>query len=237
MTTRKKDQNTSRILTVVIHLLLLLLAFIPVFQHFSEPPIETMVIQFALEEEQEPSADESGALNTESPQAPAESSVPTVSATLNEKPSSTSTKKSVTQEVSEVSEKPSVVAEKEVVRDFGGLFKDDSDVPGSDEGGRDLSDLSSISSVAGKGQPGLNGRSVVFAPLIEDDSQKTGRVVVDVCVNSEGIVTSASYTQKGSTTNDPYLVDKAEESAKKWRFSTSEEPRQCGVITIDFYLK
>lgn len=238
MTTRHKDQNTSKTITVVIHLLLLLLAFIPVFQHFNEPPAETMVIQFASQEEQEQSNAESGNRDSE---VQVEESVtskpaPPTPSSVVQNVSSKKAKKAVTQDVSDISEESAAAEEKEVVRDFGSLFSGSSTTQtrGDD---RDLSELSSATNIVGKGESGLNGRSVVYAPLIEDASQKTGRVVVDVCVDSKGIVTSASYTQKGSTTNDLYLVNKAEESAKKWRFSASENERQCGVITIEFYLK
>lgn len=84
---------------------------------------------------------------------------------------------------------------------------------------------------------GLDGRGVSYAPRIEDKSQKTGRVVVRVCVNGEGEVISAEYTQSGSTTTDSDLREIAVSNAKRFRFTGSTIDRQCGTISIDFRVK
>ena len=84
---------------------------------------------------------------------------------------------------------------------------------------------------------GLDGRGVSYAPKIEDRSQKTGRVVVKVCVNGDGEVISAEYTQAGSTTTDSDLRTIAVSSAKRFKFTGSAVDRQCGTISIDFKVK
>ena len=83
----------------------------------------------------------------------------------------------------------------------------------------------------------LGNRKVLKVPTIKDDSQKKGRVVVKICVNAEGRVTSSNYTMMGSTTNDRYLIGLAEMGAKGYLFSPSENPKECGNVIIDFQLK
>ena len=87
-------------------------------------------------------------------------------------------------------------------------------------------------SVSGKG---LAARKVVKRPsLSKADVGGTGRVAILVCVNSDGKVLSAEYTQKGSTTMDRRLIDAALSQARQFRFSSSDEERQCGTIFFDF---
>lgn len=90
--------------------------------------------------------------------------------------------------------------------------------------------------ITGKGTigGGLEGRGIVYTPTIQDNSQRTGRVVVRICVNSKGEVISADYMQAGSTTADSELRNMAVRNAKKFKFSSRSIDRQCGTITIDF---
>ncbi len=124
---------------------------------------------------------------------------------------------------------------------FGSLFGQGSKGPvdankGDELGKPDANALDAISSGKGTAGDGLNSRGIVFEPVIKDNSQKTGKVVVEVCVNNQGKVTSAKYTQKGSTTTDQYLVDLGVRNAKKYVFTSSEIAEQCGSITINFVL-
>ena len=84
---------------------------------------------------------------------------------------------------------------------------------------------------------GLENRGVVYEPRINDSSQKSGKVVVKVCVDENGRVISANYTQKGSTTNDGDLRRIAEDAARQYRFTPFALDKQCGTITINFILK
>ncbi len=97
--------------------------------------------------------------------------------------------------------------------------------------------LSGISQGNGIVGGGLTGRKAIEIPAVAETSQKTGRVVVKVCVASDGRVTSARYTQQGSTTSDAQLVRMAEKGAAKYRFSPAEIETQCGTITFDFKLQ
>lgn len=91
----------------------------------------------------------------------------------------------------------------------------------------------------GKGQVGggLSDRGVQNRPNITDNSQETGKVVVKVCVDKDGKVSEAEYTQSGSTTSSSRLKSLAVATAKQYTFSPSEAERQCGTITFDFRLQ
>ena len=91
------------------------------------------------------------------------------------------------------------------------------------EGGSDGSDI-------GTRGDGLTNRGVKRAPEISDSSQKTGRVVIYVCVDRMGNVTKADYTQRGSTTSDARLVSLAKQNAYRYLFSQSNLDEQCGTI-------
>jgi TonB family protein len=84
---------------------------------------------------------------------------------------------------------------------------------------------------------GLGGRKVTQRGRVNDTSQKSGKVVVEVCVDTEGNVVSADYTQRGSTTSDSELRSKAISAAKQFRFAPSQSSKECGTITFNFQLK
>ena len=101
----------------------------------------------------------------------------------------------------------------------------------SPNGDPNADNLKGISTGSGKIGGGLDGRGVKYEPRIQENSQKTGRVVVNVCVDGNGNVISAKYTQKGSTTTDAGLRQIAEENAGKFKFTASNVDQQCGTIT------
>jgi len=83
----------------------------------------------------------------------------------------------------------------------------------------------------------LGNRKVLKSPVIKDQSQKKGRVVVKICVGADGKVLSSRYTMMGSTTSDTYLINLAEKGARQYLFSPSSNPKECGNVVIDFQLK
>ncbi len=128
-------------------------------------------------------------------------------------------------------------------KQFGDSFGDgkgEKDTPGNQgdpDGDPDASRLEGISTGSGVVGGGLGNRGVVYEPKIKDNSQKTGTVVVRVCVGRDGQVISADYTQRGSTTADSELRAIAIRSAKRFKFSKSTIDKQCGTITIDFKVR
>lgn len=108
---------------------------------------------------------------------------------------------------------------------------------GDKDGDPDATKLEGISSGAGQVGGGLGDRGVLRAPRPDDASQQTGRVVIEVCVDINGNVTRAEFTQRGSTTANAELVNIAVTNAKKWKFSKGEVERQCGTITYNFRVR
>jgi len=103
-----------------------------------------------------------------------------------------------------------------------------------DPSGEALDGISTGSGVLGGG---IAGRKIVGKPSINDRSQNTGTVNVKVCVDSEGNVMSAKYTQAGSTTANSSLIAKAVAGARKYKFDKNEREAQCGTIKINFKLQ
>ena len=73
-------------------------------------------------------------------------------------------------------------------------------------------------------------------PRLEESSQETGKVVIEVIVDKDGNVTSTNGPARGSTTSAPVLVNKAKQAAKEAKFSKSPTgvEEQRGTITFVF---
>ena len=91
----------------------------------------------------------------------------------------------------------------------------------------------------GKAQLGMSGRKIIYFPAIIDNTQRTGKVVVNIKVDKSGSVTYAKATQKGSTTTDSYLFQLAEKAAMQTRVNADPDAaeEQFGTITYTFRVK
>lgn len=67
--------------------------------------------------------------------------------------------------------------------------------------------------------------------------QKYGKVVVEIAVDSNGKVISATPGKQGTTNLDPELLRLAKEAAEKARFTSSSKVKQIGFITYIFELE
>ncbi len=94
--------------------------------------------------------------------------------------------------------------------------------------------LEGVSTGTGTVGGGLGDRGVASAPKIEDNSQQEGTVVVRVCVDQNGSVVEAEFTQRGSSISDARLKNIAVANAKRWKFSKGDADKQCGTITYKF---
>lgn len=108
---------------------------------------------------------------------------------------------------------------------------------GTEKGSPDGKALEGISKGSGRVGGGLAGRGIEYEPSFSDNSQKTGKVNLSICVDENGKVVKAEFTQRGSTTSDSYLIELAKRSALKYKFSKSENEMQCGTVLIDFRVK
>lgn len=85
---------------------------------------------------------------------------------------------------------------------------------------------------------GLLGRKLTGIPDINDNSNKTGKIIIKVKVDNNGNVISADYTAEGSTLSDNELVEKCEAAARKARFSSSaERDVDYGTLVFKFSIK
>jgi outer membrane biosynthesis protein TonB len=105
---------------------------------------------------------------------------------------------------------------------------------GDPNGDPNSKNLEGITTGTGSVGGSLGNRSVVSAPRITDNSSLEGTVVIAVCVDANGSVVSADFTQKNSTTSNSTLVNLAVNNAKKWKFSAGEVDKQCGTVTYRF---
>lgn len=105
---------------------------------------------------------------------------------------------------------------------------------GDPNGDPNSSNLEGISKGSGSVGGGLGSRGVKSAPSVQENSQQAGTVVLEVCVDTNGNVIEAKYTQKGSTTGNSQLVNAAIANAKRWIFSKGSIDKQCGTITYNF---
>lgn len=85
----------------------------------------------------------------------------------------------------------------------------------------------------------LVSRRFVNLPSIKDDGQKSGKIVVEIRVDKNGIVTSAKAGARGTTLSDATLWDKCEDAALGSRFNTlaSAPDTQIGTIVFNFKVK
>lgn len=85
----------------------------------------------------------------------------------------------------------------------------------------------------------LQGRSLIGKlPKPEYTANEAGKVVVQITVDKNGKVTSASYSGTGSTTNAVVLIDAALKAARQAQFTPSEtQDIQTGTITYKFEMK
>jgi len=74
-------------------------------------------------------------------------------------------------------------------------------------------------------------------PSINTSIQEEGIVVIKVCIDANGKVISADYTQSGSTTTNAQLITLAKDNARRRVFNQDKEDKQCGPITYSFILR
>ena len=134
---------------------------------------------------------------------------------------------------------------------MGGLNKSDGSATGSegddnkpgDKGQPDgdpyaTSYYGSPGSGSGTGGYGLNGRSLVNKGKVQQECNQEGRVVVKIVVDRNGKVISATPGVKGTTNNNPCLLDPAKKTAfmHKWNLDSNAPSQQVGFVVVNFKL-
>lgn len=77
-------------------------------------------------------------------------------------------------------------------------------------------------------------RSIVYTEDAYAATTTKGVVAIKVCVNTDGEVISAKFTQRGSTTFNSNLKKVALKAAKNIKFAPSDDLEQCGIINYKF---
>ena len=134
---------------------------------------------------------------------------------------------------------------------MGGLNKSDGSASGSegddnrpgDKGQPDgdpyaTSYYGSPGSGSGTGGYGLNGRSLVSKGKVQQECNQEGRVVVKIVVDRNGRVISATPGVKGTTNNNPCLLEPARKTAfmHKWNLDSNAPSQQVGFVVVNFKL-
>ena len=134
---------------------------------------------------------------------------------------------------------------------MGGLNKSDGSASGSegddnrpgDKGQPDgdpyaTSYYGSPGSGSGTGGYGLNGLSLVSKGKVQQECNQEGRVVVKIVVDRNGRVISATPGVKGTTNNNPCLLEPARKTAfmHKWNLDSNAPSQQVGFVVVNFKL-
>ncbi len=154
-------------------------------------------------------------------------------------------------EAEEKAQKEREAKKKKLDELIGGINKSDGNASGSegddnragDKGSPDgdpyaTSYYGTPGSGSGTGGYGLNGRSLVSKGKEKQDCNQEGRVVVKIVVDRNGNVVSATPGVKGTTNNDPCLLDPARKTAfkHKWNLDSNAPSQQIGFVVVNFKL-
>lgn len=86
---------------------------------------------------------------------------------------------------------------------------------------------------------GLQGRGVVYAYKYQDEFSSNETVLVDVKIDRDGNVVSATFHLQGSTTSESFFKTKAVEIVRKSKFNASPNApeEQVGTVQVNFRVK
>jgi len=150
-----------------------------------------------------------------------------------------------------LAQKEQEAKKKELDALMGGLNKSDGAVSGSegddnragDKGSPEgnpyaTSYYGSPGSGSGTGGYGLNGRSLVNQGKVPQECNEAGRVVVKIVVDRNGKVVSATPGVRGTTNNNPCLLEPARKTAlmHKWNLDANAPNQQEGYVVVNFKL-
>ncbi|MGN6511048.1 MAG: hypothetical protein ACTHLD_16400 [Chitinophaga sp.] len=83
----------------------------------------------------------------------------------------------------------------------------------------------------------LSGRSLVNRPSVEWNGNETGYVSINIKVDRNGNVISATHSLRGSTINNPAAVRIARDAAMRIKYNASSDAPEEQFGTIRFYFK
>jgi len=83
----------------------------------------------------------------------------------------------------------------------------------------------------------LRGRNLISRPQPTYEGDETGYIAVNIKVDRQGNVVSAAHSLRGSTLNDPTLIEIAKRAAREIRYNASPDAPEEQFGTIRFYFK
>ena len=91
---------------------------------------------------------------------------------------------------------------------------------------------------SGTGGYGLNGRSLQGSGKVQQKCNEEGKVVVQIVVDRSGKVVSATPGVRGTTNNDPCLMEPAKQTAMQYRWNADNNApsQQVGFVVVNFKL-
>ncbi|WP_445381355.1 energy transducer TonB [Robiginitalea sp. IMCC43444] len=91
---------------------------------------------------------------------------------------------------------------------------------------------------SGTGGYGLSGRNLASKGKVQHECNQEGRVVVRIVVDRNGKVISASPGMRGTTNNDPCLLEPAKKTAflHRWNPDSKAPDQQVGFVVVNFKL-
>lgn len=134
---------------------------------------------------------------------------------------------------------------------MGGLTKSEGNAQGSEGDDRQAGDkgqpdgdpyattyYGSPGTGSGTAGYGLNGRSLVSQGKVQQDCNEEGRVVVEIVVDRSGKVIQAKAGVRGTTNNDPCLLEPARKTAllHQWNLDSKAPAQQVGFVVVNFRL-
>ena len=84
---------------------------------------------------------------------------------------------------------------------------------------------------------GLSGRRFTRLPSFEDDFNENAKVAVDIRVDKNGNVISATVNPRGTTTTNAGIRSIATRKAMQLKLNSGDEDEQTGTILFDFKLR
>ncbi|WP_143310459.1 hypothetical protein [Chitinophaga vietnamensis] len=83
----------------------------------------------------------------------------------------------------------------------------------------------------------LNGRNLIGRPNVTYDSNESGYIAINIKVNQQGNVISATFNMRGSTLSNAQLIDIAKKAATQLKYNANPDAPEEQFGTIRFYFK
>jgi hypothetical protein len=250
MKTLTVTRDKSFVWSIGIHLGILLMGLIPLAQKMAAPPEVEYLIEVGWEELPEIKQSGSEGLQALSP-------------VYNEEPEPTTPEPAkepvpvddpepveeieIAEDVSEIESDVTMESETDVVAsgssDNGADAETHADGGGSGSPLEGNQDGGAMAGDGGAGD-GLEGdgiitRRVIYRENISKVAKENGRIVLNICINRQGMVESVAFDQAKTTITDKKIIKEASEIAARYRFEAkyNAPKKECGQLTFIFNIE